>query len=271
MKIQLSTSEQLFYEVIKHGCISVKLTKSNELLIEPDTPPDYMVPKKIKQINIQEALKQLLDGRIWYLWENTQLHILELPKVQIMPLEVIAERFDSKGALVCQVEGKECTGYKEIAAAVFGGYHKSMLSELGPYLRTNFDLSEVSFQKMRRVKGKEHPVYRWRGYDIGGISNLRKKMFWLTAEDIEKLQQMVTENKQSLGERRADQLIRLFDLSKEDGEYMLTNPSDQKEELSFRSKKKVLEYIRNHELGGSVSRDTAKQIFDTIEGEAKWE
>ena len=270
MNIQLSTAERLLYEVIRSGCISVKMTKSGDLSVEHDTPPDYLVPRKIKHIDVQKALKRLVDGRVWYFWDNSQLYLLEPPKVQIMPLRLVPERIEKEG-LVVSVEGIEYTGYKAIAKAVFGGYHKDMLQELAPYLRSNFDLEEVVFVKMRRIKSREYAVYRWRGYDLSGITNVKKKLFWLSDDDIEKLQRLQVENKQSLTEKRSDQLIRLFDLSKEDSGYVMTNPENQKEELVFTSKKKVLEYIRGHKLGGSVSRETAKQIFETIEGEVKWE
>ena len=268
MKLNLTTEEMLLLQVMKEGCINIKLSKQGELIIDPGSPPDYLVTRKIKRINVQEALKRLLEARIWYLWENNQLYILEPPKVKIMPLSISAERLDPKGNLVVSVEGVEHTGYKEIAKAIFGGYHKDMLPELSPYLRDGFDLDEVVLQKMRTIKGNLVPVYRWRGYDLTGMSNVKKKLFWLTEEDITKLSGLITDHKQSLTEKRSDQLVRLFDLTKEDdGKYWITNPEDQREELTFTSKKKVLEYIRGHKLGGSVSRDTAKQMFEKVEEE----
>lgn len=271
IRVQLSTAERLLYEVIRNGCISVKMKQDGELNVQVDSPPDYLVPRRIRQINVQEALKQLVDGRLWYLWDNSQLYILEPPKVKIMPLTLKAERFTERGVLVVSVDGVDYTGYKEIAKAVFGGYNKELLSELGPHLRCSFDLEEVTFVKMRKTKGRAYPVYRWRGYDFGGISNVAKKMFWLTSDDLDKLKKLSEENRASLRERRSDQLVRLFDISKEAEGYAVTNPSDQKEELIFSSKKKLLEYIREHDMGGSVSRETSRQIFDTIEGEVKWE
>ena len=249
----------------------MKISKDNELIIEKDSPPDYLVPRRIKQINLSEALKQLSETRVWYIWENSQLYILEPPKVQIMPLSISPEGFTPTGALIVSVEGDLYTGYKDIAKAIFGGYHKDMLPELSAYLRDNFDIREIVLQKTKRIKGQQVPVYRWRGYDLTGVSNLRKKMFWLTDDDIQSLQEMVQEHKVSLTEKRSEQLIRLFDISKEDGDYILTNPEDQKEEISFNSKKGVIEYIRGHKLGGSVSRETAKQMFQMIEGEVSWE
>lgn len=256
----------LLYHVMRDGCISVKLTRDGVLSVKADTPPDYLVPRKIRQIDVQEALKQLLEARLWYCWENNQLYILEAPKVKILPLSIRAEKIEKGGALVVSVDGKDYVGYKEIAEAVFGGYEKNLLSELSPYLRDSFDLNEVAFVKMKRKQKAEYPIYRWRGYDLHGLNAVKKKLFWLTGDDLEKLKKLITENKQSLGEKRADQLVRLFDISYEQGEYLMTNPSNQKEELRFKYKKEVLSYIRSHELGGSVSRETAKQIFEIIEG-----
>lgn len=271
IKIQLSTDEMMLYQVMRHGCISVKMSRSGELVIEPEEPPEYMTRKPIRKINVQEALKRLLEARLWYCWENNQLFLLELPKVHILPLEIRAEKFNKRGTLIVSVDGEEVTGYTEIAKRVYGGYQKYLLTKLTEPLRSTFDINEIVFVKTKKVKGKEVAVYRWRGYDFTGFEMLKKKMFWLSEEDLKKLKKLAAENKMSIGEHRADQLIRLFDLSYEDGKYVMTDPSDQRHEVEFKYKKQVLEYIRQHEAGGTVSREVSRQMFETIGGEVKWQ
>lgn len=269
MELQLPVEAVLLCQVMKEGCISIKLTKRATLLVEHDSPPEYLVPRKIKRINLQEALNRLIETRLWYSWENNQLYILEPPKVTIMPLTLIPEKFVKGGTLVVSVDGQDYVGYKDIAKAIFGGYRKDLLEELSPYLRDNFDLNEVVLVKMQKIKGNEYPVYRWRGYTFKGMASVKKKMFWLTSEDIEKLESLKLENKKTLSEKRSNQLVRLFDITYSEGEYMLTNPDNQKEELSFKYKKGVLDYIRQHEKGGTVSRETSKQIFEIVGGNWK--
>lgn len=268
---QLTMDEHILFEVIRSGCVSVRINHKRELVIEPGAAPEYLVPRRILKINVQEALNRLAETRLWYSWENHQLYILELPKVRILPFELRAERFEKNGALVITVDNREVVGYTEIAHALFGGYTKDLIPDLSKPLRENFDLGEVVFVKTKKVKGKSVPVYRWRGYNLTGLGAVKKKMFWLTDGDLEKLQKLEKDNRMSLREKRADQLIRLFDLSCENSEYLMTDPSDQRKELRFKYKKQVLDYIRGHELGGSVSREVSKQMFETIGGETKWE
>ena len=266
VEIALTLREALLFHVMQKGCISAKLTKEGTLLVEQDTPPEYMVRHKAKNMNTQELLNRLIETRLWYLWENGQLYTLELPKVKIMPFEIKPEGFGKKGALVCSVNGEDKTGYKEIAEAIFGGYHKDLLNELKPYLRTNFDLDEIVFVRMATKRGNDYPVFRWQGHNFYGIGQVKKKMFWLTDDDIEQLKGRVVKDKKRVAKRRSDQLVRLFDITYTEGEYMLTNPDNQKEELSFKYKKGVLDYIRQHEKGGTVSRETSKQIFEIVGG-----
>lgn len=271
MRYQLNFKEIILFEAIKHGCVSVRLNSKKELIIEHETAPDYLVPRRIAHINGQEALKRLVEARLWYLWENNRLYILEAPKVPILPFELRAERIDKGGVLILSVDGEEYAGFKEIAKAIYGSYRKDMLKEIGPYIRKNFDLQEVVLVRIGRKKKRKVPVYRWRGYDFYGIEAVEKKLFWLGEKDLEKLKRLEVENRVSLAERRADQLIRLFDITREGNSYCLTDPSDQKKELKMRYKKEVLGYIRQHEMGGSVSKETSRQIFETVEGEARWE
>ena len=268
---QLTMDEHILFEVIQAGCVSVRINRKKELVIEPGTAPEYLVPRRILKINVQEALNRLAETRLWYSWENSRLYILEPPKVRILPFELRAERFEKNGSLVITVDGEEAIGYTEIAQVLFGGYTKDLIPDLKKPLRENFDLQEIVFVKMKKVRNRKVAVYRWRGYDLVGITALQKKMFWLSEDDLERLKRLATENKISLGEHRADQLVRLFDLSYEDGEYVMTDPSDQRLEIKFKYKKQVLEYIRHHEAGGTVSREVSKQMFETVEGETKWE
>lgn len=237
--------------------------------------PEDMFPSLMGDTLIKRDILEMMalcgECYLHYYKGNFYIYSSEGPEIFLGDIKYTGQ--NHYGGPIFLINGKKCNSYKAISLAIFGEIrHNSQVKAfIEPFIikpkpvipGSEVNLDDFQLVKINRHLNKFYPLISYCGVEYNGVSKLKEAIPVLkrNKELLEKVLTHIGWDTQR-GATRHDELIKKFDLEKVGGSYVLTNPKDPNEDVTLTSQRQVVAYIKSH--GESISRDTAKRIFESL-------
>lgn len=257
--MQLDPINYIKFSVIKHQFVSLTVKDSGIFTVVKKNPPSDF--RKHKLTNFASDIIQLSAelGTLYLSYEDGIFYNYESSSsVSIINHKIHFVKFNNRGTPILNINGEEVSGLKQISISIFGYSHRNIREIIQPYIDNQMDITKILLKGNKTFRGKTYPVFSYCGREIKGVSNLRKEFPQLTEQDIRKLRKP-----SAAPLKRHEQLIKSFDIELNGNMYSVADPVSKVEQM-FTSKKGLMEYIKTHPQGGSLSREVAKQLFESL-------